>query len=78
VSNLCLSQAEISNDISENQHGLLGVHMVDLRMFADEIKEGFFLLTLISWSVSLHFFSQQLFFNLTTTFFFWDISNKIS
>jgi hypothetical protein len=36
-----LSQAEISNDISENQHGLLGVHMVDLRMFADEIKEVF-------------------------------------
>jgi hypothetical protein len=35
VSNLCLSQGEISNDISENQHGLLGVHMVDLKMFAD-------------------------------------------
>ncbi len=42
VSNLCLSQAEISNDISENQRGLLGVHMVDLKMSADEIKEVFF------------------------------------
>jgi hypothetical protein len=41
VSNFALSQAEINNDISENQHGLLGVHMVDLRMFADEIKEVF-------------------------------------
>lgn len=41
MSNFALSQAEINNDISENQHGLLGVHMVDLRMFADEIKEVF-------------------------------------
>lgn len=41
MSNLYLSQAEISNDISENQHGLLGVHMVDVGMFADEIKEVF-------------------------------------
>jgi len=73
VSNFALSQAEINNDISENQHGLLGVHMVDLRMFADEIKEVFVINTdLLECLLTLY---------LKTTSFFlflFDISNKIS
>ncbi len=65
MSNFALSQAEISNDISENQHGLLGVHMVDLRMFADEIKEVFVINTdllecLLTLYLTLHLFDMYL------------------
>ncbi len=66
MSNLCLSQAEISNDISENQHGLLGVHMVDLRMFADEIKEVFVINThLLECLLTLYLKTTSFFFFLT-------------